>query len=661
MLLNINIFSKSILALPRFIKQFFVLTVDFSLCILCTWFAFFIRLDYFSFFSLQAVLIAAGVSFFLALPIFWLGGLYRGVFRHNSLSSIVITMSTPLVIYLLFYFIIFGVYGITGVPKSIGILQPMLLFFAIIFSRLFVKYLFEINSYKNKSNFLKKHVLVYGAGSAGRQLVSLLANSYELKVVGFLDDDDRLYGQVVEGNVIYPPLKINDFIKSNKVDLILLALPSITRFRRNEILNFLSKHQIQVKTLPTITDIIQGRVNLTEIRDLDVDDILERDQVVPKTELLIKNITSQVVAITGAGGSIGSELARQVITLNPKKLLLLEMNEFSLYKIYEELKFVNKNLKIIPIFVNIQDQKVSEIFEIFKVDTIYHAAAYKHVPLVEENISESIKNNVFGTLNLAKAAICKSVKNFVLISSDKAVRPTNIMGASKRLAELCIQGLYNNTKNNKIKMSIVRFGNVLESSGSVIPKFKNQIKNGGPITLTHPDVTRYFMTTTEAAQLVIQAGAMSEDCDVFILNMGESIKIKDLIYRIVKLSGLTVKDENNKNGDIEIKIIGLRPGEKLYEELLLGDNQKKTLHSKIIKAQDFFIPFNQLEVELNILKTLLDNNKVKDIKEFLTKIVIDYNSNSAIVDHVYLEKISLNKGLFSLENKANKVVKMKNS
>jgi FlaA1/EpsC-like NDP-sugar epimerase len=661
MLLNINMFSKSILALPRFIKQFFVLALDLSLCILCTWVAFFIRLDYFIFFSLQAVLIAAGVSFFLALPIFWLGGLYQGLFRHNNLSSIVITISTPLVIYLLFYFIIFGVYGITGVPKSIGILQPMLLFFAIIFSRLFVKYLLEINSYKNKSNFLKKHVLVYGAGSAGRQLVSLLANSYELKVVGFLDDDDRLSGQVLEGNVIYSPLKINDFIKSNKVDLILLALPSITRFRRNEILNFLSKHQIQVQTIPAITDIIRGRVNLTEIRDLDVDDILERDQVIPKTELLIKNITSQVVAITGAGGSIGSELARQVTMLNPKKLLLLEMDEFSLYKIYEELKFVNKNLKIIPIFVNIQDQKVSEIFEIFKVDTIYHAAAYKHVPLVEENISESIKNNVFGTLNLAKAAICKSVKNFVLISSDKAVRPTNIMGASKRLAELCIQGLYNNTKNNKIKMSIVRFGNVLESSGSVIPKFKNQIKNGGPITLTHPDVTRYFMTTTEAAQLVIQAGAMSEDCDVFILNMGESIKIKDLIYRIVKLSGLTVKDENNKNGDIEIKIIGLRPGEKLYEELLLGDNQKKTLHSKIIKAQDFFIPFNQLEVELNILKTLLDNNKVKDIKEFLTKIVIDYNSNSAIVDHVYLEKISLNKGLFSLENKANKVVKMKNS
>jgi FlaA1/EpsC-like NDP-sugar epimerase len=494
---------------------------------------------------------------------------------------------------------------------------------------------------------------VYGAGSAGRQLVSLLENSCEFKIVGFLDDDDRLHGRVLQGHNIYSPLKINDFIKSNKVHMILLALPSITRSKRNEILNFLFKHQIQVQTLPAITDIIQGRVNLTEIKDLDVDDILERDQVLPKTELLIKNITSQVVAITGAGGSIGSELARQIITLNPKKLLLLEMNEFSLYKIYEELKYVNKNLKIIPILVNIQDQKVSEIFEIFKVDTIYHTAAYKHVPLVEENISESIKNNVFGTLNLAKAAICKSVKNFVLISSDKAVRPTNIMGASKRLAELCIQALYNNTKNNKTKMSIVRFGNVIESSGSVIPKFKNQIKNGGPITLTHPDVTRYFMTTTEAAQLVIQAGAMSENCDVFILNMGESIKIKDLIYRLVKLSGLTVKDENNKRGDIEIKIIGLRAGEKLYEELLLSDNQKKTQHSKIIKAQDLFIPFNQLEVELNILKTLLDNNKVKDIKEFLTKIVADYNSNSTIVDHVYLEKISLNKDLF-LENKSNK-------
>jgi FlaA1/EpsC-like NDP-sugar epimerase len=419
---------------------------------------------------------------------------------------------------------------------------------------------------------------------------------------------------------------------------------------------------LQVQTLPTVADIIQGRVSLSDIKDLDVDDILNRDQVLPNTELLTKNITSKIVLVTGAGGSIGSELARQIVKQNPQKLLLLELNEFALYKIYEELKVVNKNLKIIPLLVNVQDQiKVNEIFKTFKVDTVYHAAAYKHVPLVEENISESIKNNVFGTLTVAKAVLSQLVENFVLISSDKAVRPTNIMGASKRLAELCIQGLYKNKKNNKTKMSIVRFGNVLESSGSVIPKFKKQIKDGGPITLTHPDVTRYFMTLTEASQLVIQAGAMSEDCNVFVLDMGESIKIKDLIYRFVKLSGKTVQDENNKEGDIKIKIIGLRPGEKLYEELLLGDNPQKTQHPKIQKAQDPFIPFNQLEVDLNNLKTFLDNNKVFEIKELLAKIVKTYQSNSVIVDHAYLEQSKLNKSSFIPADEGNKVVKIKNN
>jgi FlaA1/EpsC-like NDP-sugar epimerase len=466
----------------------------------------------------------------------------------------------------------------------------------------------------------------------------------------------------LQGQEIYSSLKIADLIKSEEVQLVLLALPSISRFRRNEILKNLNDYPLQVQTLPTVADIIQGRVYISDIKDLDIDDILNRDQVLPNTELLNKNITSKVVLVTGAGGSIGSELARQIIKQNPQKLLLLELNEFALYKVYEELKIANKNLKIIPLLINVQDQtKVNEIFKTFKLDTVYHAAAYKHVHLVEENISESIKNNVFATLAVTKAVLSHSVENFVFISSDKAVRPTNIMGASKRLAELCVQGLYQNAKNNKTKMSIVRFGNVLESSGSVIPKFKKQIRDGGPITLTHPDVTRYFMTLTEASQLVIQAGAMSKDCDVFVLDMGESVKIKDLIYRIVKLSGLTVKDENNKEGDIEIKITGLRPGEKLYEELLLGDNPLKTQHPKIQKAQDPFISFNQLEVDLINLRTLLDNNKVLEVKELLTKIVKLYQSNTAIVDHVYLEQSKLDKSSLVSVDEGNKVVKIKNN
>jgi FlaA1/EpsC-like NDP-sugar epimerase len=660
MLVKIHTATKSILNLPRFVKQIIAIIVDLSLCILCTWFAFYLRLD--KFISIQGVaLTPVIVSVALALPIFWIFGLYKTIFRYSGLS-IMFSVSIALLVYGFLYFSVFGVYGVAGIPRSIGILQPMLLFFAIVSSRLFVKYIFGGNYlFKDKSQFLKK-ALVYGAGGAGRQLVSALANSNELKVVGFLDDDDRLHDQVLQGQEIYSPLKIANLIKSKEASLVLLALPSISRSRRNEILKNLSNYPLQVQTLPTVVDIIQGRVSLSDIKDLDIDDILNRDQVLPNTELLSKNITSKIVLVTGAGGSIGSELARQIVKQNPQKLLLLELNEFALYKIYEELIILNENLKIIPLLVNVQDQtKINEIFKTFKVDTIYHAAAYKHVPLVEENISESIKNNVFATLAVIKAALFQSVENFVLISSDKAVRPTNIMGASKRLAELCVQGLYKSAENNKTKMSIVRFGNVLESSGSVIPKFKKQIKDGGPITLTHLDVTRYFMTLTEASQLVIQAGAMSEDCDVFVLDMGESVKIKDLIHRIVKLSGLTVKDENNKDGDIEIKIIGLRPGEKLYEELLLGDNPQKTRHPKIQKAQDPLIPFNQLEVHLNVLKILLDNNKVSEIKELLAKIVNTYQSNSVIVDHVYLEQSKFDKSSFVPVDEGNKVVKIKNN
>jgi FlaA1/EpsC-like NDP-sugar epimerase len=657
MLDKIHSAAKSILVLPRFAKKSIVIILDLNLCVLCTWFAFYLRLG--EFISIQGVVLtAAMVSVALALPIFWLIGLYRAIFRYSG-SDIIFSISMALLVYGFLYFSVFGVYRFPDIPRSIGILQPMLLLFAVVSSRLFFKYLLGGDFFfKNKSQILKK-VLVYGAGIAGRQLLSALANSKELKVVGFLDDDERLHGQILQGQEIYSSLKIADLIKSKEVQLVLLALPSISRFRRNEILINLSNYLIEVKTLPSVTDIIQGNVNLSDIRDLDVDDILNRDQVLPNTKLLSKNITSKVVLVTGAGGSIGSELARQITKINPKKLLLLELNEFALYKIYEELNIINKNFKIIPLLVNVQDEtKVSEIFKTFKVDTVYHAAAYKHVPLVEENVSESIKNNVFSTLAVTKAALSHSVENFVFISSDKAVRPTNIMGASKRLAELCVQGLYHDEKNNKTKMSIVRFGNVLESSGSIIPKFKKQIKDGGPITLTHSDVTRYFMTLTEASQLVIQAGAMSEDCDVFILDMGESIKIKDLIYRIVKLSGLTVKDENNKEGDIEIKIIGLRPGEKLYEELLLGDNLLKTQHPKIQKAQDPFIPFNQLEVDLINLRTLLDNNKALDVKELLTKIVKTYQSNTAIVDHVYLEQSKLDKSSLVSVDEGNKVVKI---
>ena len=643
-------FLNNILSFNRYTKQLIAMLTDASLCILCTWFAFSIRSKYWLALkpTMEVSILYEDLNFYsvlipviIALPIYWLFGLYRIVYRYTSFS-IFFTILMSTLVYGLFYFS-FTLYVSQIVPRPITFFQPMLLFFAILTSRLGVKYMFASN-FGFKKNLDKKSVLVYGAGDAGRQLVSVLENSPEFKVVGFLDDDSQLHRRVLLGHTIYSSSKIKKLVKNKNISLVFLALPTIDRSRRNEIIEKLNQYKLIVKTLPSYAEIIDGRIKVSDIKDLNIDDLLNREQVKPDIKLLSKNINFKNVLVTGAGGSIGSELCRQIVKLKTNKLILLELNEFVLYKIYEELIALNKNLKIIPLLVNVQDQKKLEtIFESFKVDTVYHAAAYKHVPLVEENICEGIKNNVFSTLAIAKASVAKKVSNLVLISSDKAVRPTNIMGASKRLSELCMQGIYRDTNDISTNFSIVRFGNVLESSGSVIPKFKKQIKEGGPVTLTHKEVTRYFMSTIEAAQLVIQAGAMGEKSEVFILDMGESIKIRDLIYKIINLSGLTVKDHKSPNGDIEIKIIGLRPGEKLYEELLIGDDPEKTDHSKIIKTNEPFIPYAQLELDLINLKILLDKNKVKEVKELLEKLIKAFKSNSKIVDHLYIEGLLSNK------------------
>jgi FlaA1/EpsC-like NDP-sugar epimerase len=490
----------------------------------------------------------------------------------------------------------------------------------------------------------KKNILVYGAGEAGRQLVNSLKNNTEFKVVGFLDDNKRLHKKVSLNQRIYPLSSLEELIVSKDVSLVFLSIPSIVRSKRNQIIRKLNKFKLIVKTLPSISEIVDGRVTISDIKDLNVDDLLNREKVEPNILLLNKNINKKTILVTGAGGSIGSELCRQIIKLSPKRLLLLELNEFALYKIYEELKTYEINQNIVPLLVNSQDQfKLEIIFETFKIDTVYHAAAYKHVPLVEENICAGVKNNVFSTLAVVQASIIKKISNLVLISSDKAVRPTNVMGASKRLAELCMQAIYKYKYNKSFKtnFSIVRFGNVLESSGSVIPKFKKQIIEGGPVTLTHKDVTRYFMTITEAAQLVIQAGAMSKHSEVFVLDMGQRIKILDLIRKMINLLGFTVKDNKNPKGDIEIKIIGLRPGEKLYEELLIGNNPKKTRHPKIQKINDPFIPYEKLNRELKNLENLINKNKAKEVKKLLEKLIKSYKSNSEIVDHIYSQEMFL--------------------
>ena len=642
--------AKNITNLPRYAKRTIAIIIDLGLCILCTWFAFYLRLEEFIRIN-DVTILAVLVSIILAIPIFWLLGLYRNMFRFLGMS-IILMVAAAVLTYGLLYFAVVGIYGIQGIPRSIGVIQPLLLFFGIMISRSVIIYLF-VKSSPSKKPRNKKKVLIYGAGNAGRQLLASLENNNEMDVVGFLDDDKNLHNQKMFDRAVYSPVKIKDLINFKGVDIVLLALPSISRNKRNQIIDDLNIHPITVKTLPSIQDIVYGKISVSDIKDLTIEDLLSREQVRPNLELLSKNINSKVVLVTGAGGSIGSELCRQIIKLNPKKLLLLELNEFALYTISEDLKNLNQNLKIIPLLTNVQNLlRVNEVFKTFKVDTVYHAAAYKHVPLVEENICEGVKNNVFGTYLIAQSAIQNGVSNFVLISSDKAVRATNIMGASKRLAEICIQALYNDNKDKHTKFAIVRFGNVLQSSGSVIPKFKKQIKQGGPITLTHPEVTRYFMTITEASQLVIQAGAMSEGCEVFVLDMGQSIKIKNLIHKMIKLSGLTVKDNQNLEGDIEVKVTGLRPGEKLYEELLLGDNPQKTYHKKIQKAQDPYIPFNQLKINLDSLITLVDENRVAEVKNMLAKLLPSYQSNSKIVDHIYEEQLS-----FKNENKKPYLVK----
>jgi len=627
------------ISINRLSKRAGAIFIDINLCILCTWFAFIIRLDELILFK-DFNLIPAAISVFIAIPIFWFFGIYRAFFRYTSLS-IIFTIASSTCVYGVLYFMIIGFYGIQGVPRSIGILQPILLLFAIISSRLLIRSILNRLYNFGDKTFHKKKVLIYGAGEAGRQLYIALENSIEFKVVGFLDDNRELHKQILFGQKIFSSDILRKLVETKNVSLIFLALPSINRNKRNQIIKKINQYKIIVKSLPSISQIVDGKITISDIKDLNIDDLLNREQVKPDIKLLSLNINFKTVLVTGAGGSIGSELCRQIIRLKPDKLILLELNEFALYKIYEELIKFPINSKIIPILANVQNQlKLENIFETFKVDTIYHAAAYKHVPLVEENICEGIKNNVFGTLAVAKAAVIKKVSNCVLNSSDKAVRPTNIMGASKRLAELCVQGLNESNRDININFSIVRFGNVLESSGSVIPKFKKQIKEGGPITLTHEDVTRYFMTVTEAAQLVIQASSMGKNSEVFVLDMGKSIKIKDLVNKMIVFSGLKVKDNDNLDGDIGIKITGLRPGEKLYEELLIGDKPQKTNHPKILKANDPLIPFDKLSINLEKLEELIENNEVQKVKDLLEEIIKSYKSNTKIVDHIFIKQIS---------------------
>lgn len=634
----LNRLAKFALALPRSTKRGLVLMVDIGLCVLTVWLAFYLRLGVFVPWS-WALFWPVLVSVSLALPIFVRLGLYRAIFRYSGLPAMVL-VAHAIVLYGLCFAAIFTFYGVEGVPRTVGLIQPALLFILVaesrVAARLWLGGLYRLHLGKASL----PQALVYGAGSAGRQLASAMSSSSEIRVVGFLDDDSQLQGQMLNGLPIYSPADLPEILSGLAVTDVLLALPSASRQRRNEILEMLKPHKVAVRSLPGLSDIATGKVRMSDVQELDIYDLLGREPVSPNEALLHMDTCNKTVLVTGAGGSIGSELCRQILKTKPRQLLLVERSEFALYQIYEELQALQSEAEILPLLASVCNEvRMKEIMQTWHPDTVYHAAAYKHVPLVEHNPAEGVRNNVWGTRVCAEAAQRHGVRNFVLISTDKAVRPTNIMGATKRLAEMVLQALAEHSPKGErsTRFSMVRFGNVLGSSGSVVPLFRQQIKNGGPITLTDTEMTRYFMTIPEAAQLVIQAGAMGAGGDVFVLDMGQPVKILDLARRMVALSGLTVQDEANPQGDIAIEVTGLRPGEKLYEELLIGDNPEPTQHTRIMKAHEQFLSLPQLEDKLKTLGTAIGANDVPTIRGLLKEVVMGYDdSNYEVVDWVHM-------------------------
>ena len=663
-----NIFRQlaiPMLALPRMFKRALVLVLDAFLCVLTVWLAFYLRLGEFlplTDTSLWSPRVAVLLSLSIAIPIFIYSGLYRAIFRYNGLPALM-AVSKAMFIYGLISAFIFTIIGIQGVPRTIGLIQPVLLLIFVGVSRMVARFWLGglYMDILKKTNL--PQVLIYGAGSAGRQLALAMANSPDVRIIGFLDDDKRLHGSLLNELPIYNPLELKVLTSTVTITDVLLALPSASRERRNAILTTLAEFKLAVRNLPDLGDIATGRISMNDLKELDIDDLLGREPVNPDITLLNKNTQDKTVLVTGAGGSIGSELCRQILLTQPRTLLLVDMSEFALYQIHQELEtmladmpsntghlmsFDKQVTQIIPLLASVCDEaRIQLIMSTWQPETVYHAAAYKHVPLVEHNPAEGVFNNVWGTWVCANASHQHGVKNFVLISTDKAVRPTNTMGASKRLAEMVLQALADHvtssskpdeTQTSQTCFSMVRFGNVLGSSGSVVPLFREQLKKGGPITLTHADITRYFMTIPEAAQLVIQAGAMGQGGDVFVLDMGHPVRIFELAKRMIELSGLSLRDVHQPDGDIEIVITGLRPGEKLFEELLIGDNPLPTDHQRIMKAQEDFLPYALLTDKLSQLKCLIIENDVMGIRNMLKESITGFHPQSELVDWVHLHQ-----------------------
>ncbi len=617
-------FSSFFVARSRNIKRALALVFDSFLLVVATWTTFFLRLGEMPRDGYD-ILAPIAWALILALPIFIRYGLYRAIFRYAGWPAIV-TITKAVAIYGLIYCGIFSIWGVTNVPRTVGVLQPLLVLLLVASSRILIQQWLTGTPRWLNSQADEGAIMIYGAGSAGRQLASAITDSRGMRLVGFLDDDRNIVGRTVMGLPVFAGDEVGDLVERFGLSDVLLAMPSCSRSRRAEIVALLKEIGLRVQMLPAVIDLARGKVSTSELHEVDIDDLLGRIPIAPDEMLMRKNIGGRVVLVTGAGGSIGQEICRQIIPYEPSTLLLLDASEYSLYSIHQDIEKRRRACtNLVPILASVRDRdRVFDIVDEWRPTTIFHAAAYKHVPLVESNIAEGILNNTFGTLNVAEAAIAHDVENFVLISTDKAVRPTNVMGATKRAAENVLQALA--ARQSGTCLSMVRFGNVLGSSGSVVPLFRSQIIAGGPITLTHSEMTRYFMTIPEAAQLVIQAGAMARGGDVFVLDMGEPVRIIDLARNMVSLSGLRVRDDANPDGDVEILVTGLRPGEKLYEELLIGDNPEPSPHPRIMRAQESFVEEPRLHELLNQMREHLRNKDEASAKMTLMAIVPDFTS-----------------------------------
>lgn len=611
---------RSIASLPRRQKQIVLVLMDICVLPLMMWLAYAIRLarpNVQVMQGLDAWYIYVGIC---GIAIFALLGIYRAIVRSFNEDYLLRILIGTFIQIVALYTI--KKLNVAFIPMSIPLMYGFMLFSYMWWSRAVIRYA-TLKTFAKKQS--RKRVAIYGAGLAGQQIAAALNRSDDYLPVCFIDDKRSLHGQSLSGLKIYSPKKAQAKLGKFGIEEVLLAMPSVGRTRKKELIESFDTADVKIMELPGVTQLVDGKVKVSDIREVDIIDLLGRDPVPPKPELLEKNIKNKVVMVTGAGGSIGSELCRQIVKHQPKMLVLFEMSEFALYSIDRELQA--SDIQIIPVLGSVTNQqKLERIIQEYKVQTVYHAAAYKHVPLVEANPFEGIYNTSIGTQRSADAAVNQNVETFVLISTDKAVRPTNVMGASKRMAELYCQGLA--STNPKTQISIVRFGNVLGSSGSVVPLFKKQIAQGGPVTVTHPEVTRYFMTIPEAAQLVIQAGAMGTGGDVFLLDMGEPVKIVDLAKQMIRLSGFRAIDENGI-GDIEIQFTGLRPGEKLYEELLIdAENVEKTEHERILKSYEKFYEYLEVYQIFTQLKHYRHDDDLNELFTILKKYVDGYCSAS---------------------------------